>query len=351
MRSTIICVDDEKMLLNILAEQLTQWFGTRYTIEKALSGEDALQILDECLTNNEEVSLVISDYVMPGMRGDELLNKVTKRDPRIRKIMLTGYSSVEGIANAINNGGLYRYITKPWDTKDLMLTIVEAIRSYETEKKNADLTKGFEAMYKKYEGMYLESQRHLEEAIDVLSLLPKLREPNRAWHVQSAAAYMKALLKRMNIPEAQHKQYEQMIHLHEIGAAGLTDIELALLRKSDGKSNSADLNKQLLQKLNTANRTIIERLALPGLIKNAIIFQYERLDGGGPLGLSGANIPQEAFMLSLVCFYAERKAEMESNQAYSKETAMRLMHSLINKSYPSDLVLVFVEVLKAEFAN
>jgi len=87
--------------------------------------------------------VVISDYLMPTMRGDEFLIKIHEKNPNILKILLTGHANIEGITNAINNANLYRFIPKPWDRDDLILTVREAIRSFiqelEIRRKNIEL--------------------------------------------------------------------------------------------------------------------------------------------------------------------------------------------------------------------
>jgi C4-dicarboxylate-specific signal transduction histidine kinase len=130
----IICVDDEKIILTGLESELESSFGSKYDIEYAESGEEALEIIEESLEDNIEVAMIISDFIMPNMKGDELLIKVHEILPDTIKIMLTGQADTEGIANAINKAKLYRYISKPWERSDLILTLEEALKRYENEK-------------------------------------------------------------------------------------------------------------------------------------------------------------------------------------------------------------------------
>ena len=129
-KQTIICVDDEEIILEAIQEQLESTFGEEYNIETSDSGEDALEFFKELLEEGQQVPVVISDYIMPGMKGDELLKEIHKLAPESLKILLTGQASIEGISNAINNAQLYRYISKPWDKDDLVLTVKEAVKSF-----------------------------------------------------------------------------------------------------------------------------------------------------------------------------------------------------------------------------
>lgn len=143
MKQAIICVDDEDIILEALKDQLGPFFENQYLIETSTTAEEALEIYEELVENKYEVPVVISDYLMPGMRGDEFLIKVHEKNPHTLKILLTGHANIDGITNAINKANLYRYIPKPWDRDDLILTVREAVRSFlqeeEIKKKNIEL--------------------------------------------------------------------------------------------------------------------------------------------------------------------------------------------------------------------
>jgi PAS domain S-box-containing protein len=129
-RQVIICVDDEITVLRSLKAELQEAVGNNYTIEIAESGEEALELIEELLEDGDEVILIISDHIMPDMKGDELLKQAHIILPKSIKIMLTGQADIGGIANAINSANLYRYIIKPWQSEDLKLTVREALNSY-----------------------------------------------------------------------------------------------------------------------------------------------------------------------------------------------------------------------------
>ena len=129
-RQVIICVDDERTVLRSLKAELQEAVGNDYTIEIAEGGEEALELIEELLEDGDEVLLIISDHIMPDMKGDELLKQAHIILPKTIKIMLTGQADIGAIANAINSANLYRYITKPWQSEDLKLTVREALNSY-----------------------------------------------------------------------------------------------------------------------------------------------------------------------------------------------------------------------------
>jgi signal transduction histidine kinase len=131
-KQAIICVDDEVVVLETLKEQIKRHCSD-YCIEVAESGEEALEVLQDLQTEGYHVAVVISDQLMPGMKGDELLSEIHSQHPTVLTILLTGQASAEAIGNAVNQANLYRYIAKPWEETDLNLTVSEALRRYQQD--------------------------------------------------------------------------------------------------------------------------------------------------------------------------------------------------------------------------
>ena len=134
-KPVILCVDDEKIILTSLKEQLKRCFGDEYRVETVESGEEALELLEEFRTDAVELPVVIADQIMPGIKGDELLKQIHGLRPKTLKIMLTGQANADAVGKAVNYANLYRYIPKPWEETDLKLTVTEALRSYFQDRK------------------------------------------------------------------------------------------------------------------------------------------------------------------------------------------------------------------------
>lgn len=143
----ILCVDDEHLVLDSLKQQLRYRFGQQFEIETAESGQEALEIIDELMAENLELMIVISDYRMPSMKGDELLAAVHARSPKTLNILLTGQAHLDGVTQAVNQADLYRFIYKPWNEEDLALTIQQAMRRYQQEEQ---LTEQYERLKELY---------------------------------------------------------------------------------------------------------------------------------------------------------------------------------------------------------
>jgi len=113
---TIVIVDDEEMVLTSLDSFLA--LETEYTVHTFLSPVEALEFI-----RDNDVHLVISDYLMPEMDGMTLLGKVREIRPNTTRIILTGYADKENAIKAINEVGLFQYVEKPWDNDDLQIII------------------------------------------------------------------------------------------------------------------------------------------------------------------------------------------------------------------------------------
>jgi diguanylate cyclase (GGDEF)-like protein len=134
----LVCVDDEKFVLNSLRRELYEALDEQYLIETAESGEEALEVVKELLAEEHEIPLLLIDQIMPGMKGHELLKQLHPLIPDTLTIMLTGQAELASVVEAVNHANLYRYIAKPWEQTDLILTVKEAIYKYFQEKKLAE---------------------------------------------------------------------------------------------------------------------------------------------------------------------------------------------------------------------
>ncbi|MEG4044971.1 response regulator [Microcoleus sp. Pol17_C1] len=118
-KPVILCVDDEPDILNTLKVQLKNEFKNDYFYELAESGDEALDLLEE-FQKKARVIVVVSDWLMPGIKGDELFIKVHQKYPKIIKVMLTGQADAGAVQRALEEADLYCCLYKPWQSKDLI---------------------------------------------------------------------------------------------------------------------------------------------------------------------------------------------------------------------------------------
>jgi diguanylate cyclase (GGDEF)-like protein len=130
----ILCVDDDSTVLNALRSVFAKHFGSELQVEFAESGDEALEIAAEVRAQGREIGLVITDFMMPGMKGDEFLVRLHEESPKTVKIMLTGQSDLTGVKRAINQANLYRFLVKPFLNEDIVLNVLGAVRAYCQER-------------------------------------------------------------------------------------------------------------------------------------------------------------------------------------------------------------------------
>lgn len=122
-KAVILCVDDERMVLDSLRTQLSASLGNNYIYEAAEDGDEALDLIRELEEENVSIVVIISDWLMPGMKGDELLIRIHEQFPKVVKIMLTGQADAAAIERAKELANLHCCLAKPWSEPELLETI------------------------------------------------------------------------------------------------------------------------------------------------------------------------------------------------------------------------------------
>jgi signal transduction histidine kinase len=123
-RHTLLIVDDEPDVL----DSLRHLFHRHYVVRTATSARDALELLQK---DPAGVHLILSDQRMPGMTGDEFLARARELAPEAIRLLFTGYADIQAVSNAINRGGIFRYILKPWDAAELESILRQAAEQYD----------------------------------------------------------------------------------------------------------------------------------------------------------------------------------------------------------------------------
>ncbi len=122
-KPVILCVDDEKVILESLKTQLQLAFGNAYLYEVAEDANDALELINELSEESISIILIVSDWLMPGMKGDEFLIRVHQQFPAIIKVMLTGQADESAIERVKQQANLHCCLFKPWSEEELVETI------------------------------------------------------------------------------------------------------------------------------------------------------------------------------------------------------------------------------------
>jgi CheY-like chemotaxis protein len=127
-KQAILCVDDEISVLESLEIELQKAFNGDYLYEFAESGAEALEIIAELCKDEVNIIVIVSDWLMPGMKGDELLIKIHQKYPQIVTVMLTGQADKEAIERTKSQAKIHALLEKPWDNQELIEVIKSGLK-------------------------------------------------------------------------------------------------------------------------------------------------------------------------------------------------------------------------------
>ena len=127
MQRAILCVDDEKSILNGLQQQITRFFGDEFLLEFAQSVDEALEVMDDFHDTQITVALVITDQMMPVKTGSDLIRHLNQAYPLTKCVLLTGYTENE-VIDSLNTANLFSCLNKPWEMNELMELIHRCVK-------------------------------------------------------------------------------------------------------------------------------------------------------------------------------------------------------------------------------
>ena len=358
-RPAILIVDDEAGVLSALRRLL---HTTPYQVLTADSGATALEVLAA-----QDVDLIISDMRMPGMSGADLLSRAQALYPDTMRILLTGYSEIEAVARAINEGGIYRYLNKPWDEHDLLLTIRQALEQQRLRKETArllaltqqqnDQLAAFNAALEvtvksrteeiRQTVMFLEdAQRDLKRGfmtmVQVGASMIELRcgALGGESHRVGMLAKRLGLLLGMDGLDAQDLYFAGL--LHGIGKLSLPD---EILHKSIDRLSSTEAHAYYRHPLRA--QMLLTPVAQLNQVAHIIRHQYERFNGRGtPDGLAEGNIPLGSRILAVARDYEGLQSGAITRERLLPEQAVELIKMQAGLRYDPQVVEQFLELLK-----
>jgi len=313
-KGKILFVDDEE---NILRSLQRLFMDEEVEVFTASSGAKGLEIL----AREKEVGVIVSDQRMPEMTGVDFLEKSKAISPQSIRILLTGYADVNAAIDAINRGGTFRYLNKPWNDDELVQAVKGALHMYHllTENKRlAAIVKQQNVELKKWntelESIVQEQTMELQKSYDsvrainsrlrinfkntiiAFSGLIELRDKRMRAHSRNVAEIAVNVAKQLGMESEARETVMVAALLHDIGKIGIPDIMLA--REAE-QMNFAEREEYLQHPVRgQAAIDRIEELREAGLLIRA---HHENYDGSGfPDGLKKADIPQGARIITLV---------------------------------------------------
>ncbi|MGH8352719.1 MAG: HD domain-containing phosphohydrolase [Pseudomonas sp.] len=353
--ATLLLVDDEENILKSLRRVLR---GEPYSLLTADGGEQALQVLQE-----QRVDLVISDARMPGMDGASLLAEVQKRWPGCLRILLTGYSDITMTTKAINQGQIYRYISKPWDDNELRVIIRQALALQHSERERERLERLTQEQNRHLQELNASLEQRvqartaeLEQTADMLDLA---YEELKRSYVTATEVFASLVNQRIPREKQTNTQIIALVRayaeFHQLADALGNDLAMAAALYNVGKLTWND------QLLSSPSDTLYKQerdryREYPGLGENLLMtleplqdaarlirHHQERWDGGGfPDRLKGEAIPFGARLLKLAVDFIELQRGMILERRLSRDEALLLIKKYSGRLYDPQLCEQFI---------
>ena len=340
---SILAVDDEPFVLDVLKRLLND---DRYELFTATSGADGLSIM-----HSSPIQIVISDYRMPEMNGVEFLREVCRLWPDTIRIVISGYADSQAVISAINEGQIYKFMAKPWNNEELMITIVNAVDRYRLLKENMRLTEDLkwknealqkfnkmlektvaERTYELKKSME-RTERAFEATILVISSIIEARDPYTAGHQQRAADLATVIGRELGLSDEMVAGLRMAATIHDIGKIS---VPAEILCKP---SPLTDMERSLIQAHVQAGCDILKDIAFPWSIAKMILQHHERMDGSGyPAGLKGPDILPEARIMAVADVVEAMVSHRPYRVALGVESALDEIRTYKNVRYDAKVV-------------
>lgn len=308
--NSVLFVDDEHPVLWAL-ERVFRESGLR--VLTADSAEKALELI-----GHEEIAVVVSDNMMPGMNGIDLLTRVRTLSPDTTRIMLTAHADLPTAIDAINRSEAFRFVTKPWSNDELLAVVDKAVERYEVVR---SLREGNEGLY-----------RSIAQTIE-------LKDPYTRDHCDRVAGYAIRLAEGVGLDDTLIRDIRFGSWLHDCGKIGIPEVILNF----DGR---LAIDQFELVKQHPLWGSEVARLArMSQTVVNIILYHHERFDGlGYPSGLKGGQIPLEARIVGIADVFDALISDRPYRKAHMTVEVLRIMREMTGTFFDPHLMEFFMPI-------
>jgi len=270
--SRILFVDDDANVLAAFQRNLRKQFS----FDTALSGAEALAMIKEC----GPYAVIVADMQMPGMNGIELLTRAREQSPDTVRVMLTGNADQQTAVDAVNEGAVFRFLTKPCEPQQLQSTLETSLRQYEMLRIERDLL-----------------ENTLGGAVKVLGEVLSMIDPSSFRRGQKLRDSARAFGRHLNLTSTWELEIAAMLsHL------GYVSLPPTILRKLDNQIDLSPREQATLDRAPQIGHDLVVNIPRLEYVAKIILYQNKRYDGSGfPVGdVSGGIIPFGARMLRIL---------------------------------------------------
>lgn len=309
--STVLFVDDERLLLYAV-ERVFHESGLR--VLTADSAEMALEII-----GSEEIEVVVSDNMMPGMNGIDLLTRVRKLSPDTVRVMITAYADLRTALDAINKCEAFRFVTKPFANDDLLAVVNEALARHRVVR---ELREGDETRY-----------LSIAQTIE-------LKDPSTRGHCDRVADYATGLAEALEgLSETFIRDIRFGSWLHDCGKIGIPEAILNF----EGRLHIDQF--ELVKQHPRWGSEVARQARMSETVVNIILYHHERYDGSGyPGGLEGERIPLEARIVAIADVFDALYTDRPYRKAYAGAEVLNIMREITGAFLDPRLMELFMPI-------
>jgi response regulator RpfG family c-di-GMP phosphodiesterase len=356
-RPKVLLVDDEESILNSLRRLLR---SQPYDVILANSGAQALEIMAQ-----QPIDLLMTDARMPTMDGATLLAETHRLHPSITRILLTGYADLTMIIKAINEGQIHRYISKPWNDEEMLLTLRQSLAHQHSERERLRLVQLTWEQNEQLKSLNAKLEKHvasrtaeLQQTADMLDLA---YEELKRSYVTGTEVF--SLLANLRLPPAKqtNRQIIELVRVycksHGLDEASSRDLTMAAALYNIGKLSWSDgmmttpsdllhhTERERYRGYPKQSESLLMTLDPMKDAARLILHHQERWDGSGfPDHLKGEAIPLGSRLLKLAVDFIELQRGLILERQMNSDEALVFIRQYAGKLYDPGLVEDFVQV-------
>ena len=360
MTERIAFVDDEELVLGTLSRIFENEPYEVYTFDTPSKAVEAMEQHSFCV--------VVSDQMMPEMDGTEFLGQIRDRWPDIVRILMTGYAETETVIKAINQGSVFRFVSKPWEIRELRQIVRDAFDQYRlvsehrgltrlTEEQNRELLELNQSLEKRVQDRTRQLRQNeeelkntlgqlrssLEATIQALALTAEARDPYTAGHQRRVADLSRAIAQKMGLSQDRVDGVRMAGSIHDLGKIYVPS---EILNKP-GKIRENEF--ELVKSHPQVGYEILKTITFPWPVAEIEIQHHERLDGSGyPHGLKGDEILLEARIVAVADVVESMSSHRPYRPALGVEKALEEIEAGRGRLYDEKVVDACVSVFNED---
>ena len=328
MTYKMLIVDDETANLRLL-ERL---FSRDYECLTATSGPEAIRLLEQ-----HDVAILLTDQRMPEMTGIELLRHTSRSRPHMVRILLTGYTDVEVLEEAINSGLVYMYVSKPWNNEALKLKVSRACDHYESNKMSSSLVTANERLLGRLREIKLRVVTSLGEMLQV-------RDEYAYSHAVRVSVYAGAIAQQMELTEFDIEELSAAAMLHNLG-----EVDKRAAARGRSTQEAPLISGQAHLECEARLLAAIPELAN---VSDVLRFHRENFDGSGsPTGLAAEQIPLLSRILRVAVEYDLMIRPKPPAPSMRHEEAMRFLSQRSGKQFDPQIIEIMPKLSDSDLRN